>query len=385
MINVAADQMTEFLLQNALTQRASDIHLESYEHIGWVRFRIDGVLKKVLELNSEPWQQLLSRFKILARLDIAERRLPQDGHFIFRHAGQEYDCRLSCCPVAYGEKLVIRILNPLAGIPAINELGLTNKDVLKVLEVLKSSQGMMLVTGPTGSGKTLSLYTFLQEINTGKRNISTIEDPIEIKFTGINQTEVNAKIDLTFARVLRSLLRQDPDVIMVGEIRDLETARIAVQAAYTGHLVLSTLHTNSAAATVIRLIDMGLPILNVVSALKLVIAQRLVRVLCPHCRKPYTLTLEEQASYKELAASTVYEASLAGCEHCNKCGYNGRTAIFELLVFDEGLRRFILDHNQLSQLDEYLKSRGHQDLRYQGLEAVRLGITSLSEFQRVAY
>lgn len=379
---LSVTKLTDQLLQQAVTRRASDIHLEDCQDFGRIRFRINGVLEEVGQISGELWPQLVSRYKILAKLDIAERRLPQDGHFIFQFQNSEYDCRLSCCPVVYGEKLVVRILNPLAGIPALNQLGLDDNEQMILRSVLESSQGMLLVTGPTGSGKTLTLYSSLQTLNLVERNISTIEDPAEIKLYGINQTEINPKIHLCFATVLRSLLRQDPDVIMVGEIRDLETAEIAVQAAYTGHLVLSTLHTNSAAATIIRLVDMGIPVLNVVSSLKLIVAQRLIRLLCPYCKQAYQPKKVDETNYGLTAGDVVYLANPTGCEHCVH-GYHGRKAIFELLMVDEELKRFMLDTGKLGCLSRFLTEHRHQTLWQKGMRQVKYGVTSLSEIVRV--
>ncbi|MBF0424400.1 MAG: type II secretion system ATPase GspE [Magnetococcales bacterium] len=371
------------LLTEAVKRNASDIHLEPYEDLLVVRFRIDGVLRKVLEPKRAVAPLLTSRVKVMARLDIAEKRLPQDGRISLRIAGRAVDVRVSTIPTGHGERVVLRLLDKKAGILSLEELGMVPLAVETVDKVLTKPNGIILVTGPTGSGKTTSLYAMLQRLNDQSRNIMTVEDPIEYNLEGISQTHVNTKVDLTFARGLRAILRQDPDVVMVGEIRDLETARIAVQASLTGHLVLSTLHTNSAIGAITRLRDMGVESYLLSSSLLAVLAQRLVRLLCPNCKQPRAITADEREA---LGVGPREKVTLFGpgeCTECGRTGYQGRTGIYELIVLDTALRGRVHELAGEIELTELARSVSGS-LRADGLRLVKAGLTSLDEVIRVS-
>jgi type IV pilus assembly protein PilB len=328
------------ILNDAITKHASDIHFEPYEQYCRIRFRIDGVLYEITKTEHQWAKRFSARLKIMANLDIAEKRLPQDGRFTFKSlSNQNQDCRLSVCPTMFGEKLVIRVLNPINRSLDLKYLGLDAKEEQLFLKYIHLPQGLILVTGPTGSGKTITLYTALNILNQTAKNISTVEDPVEISLPGINQVEINYKIGLDFARVLRTFLRQDPDIIMVGEIRDLETAEIAIKAAHTGHLVLATLHTNSAIASLTRLLNMGVAAFNLATALSLIIAQRLVRKLCIHCKSLQNLPTKILAENNLEANAKIYAP--IGCEHCNQ-GYQERMAIFEMLPITSNISELIM-------------------------------------------
>ncbi|MBF0625660.1 MAG: type II secretion system ATPase GspE [Magnetococcales bacterium] len=370
------------LFTEAVKRNASDIHLEPYEDILSVRFRIDGVLNKILEPKRVLAPLIASRVKVMARLDIAEKRLPQDGRISLRIAGRPVDVRVSTIPTGHGERVVMRLLDKRAGLLSLEELGMTGAAVAVIDQTIRKPNGIILVTGPTGSGKTTTLYAMLQRLNDHSRNIMTVEDPIEYNLEGISQTHVNTKVDLTFARGLRAILRQDPDVVMVGEIRDLETARIAVQASLTGHLVLSTLHTNSAIGAITRLRDMGVESYLAASSLLAVLAQRLVRVLCPACKRSRPATSEERAALglanEEL--DTLWEPR--GCDTCAGTGYAGRTGVYELLVMDEKLRVRVHDGAGEQELTALARGNAYS-LRADGLRLVKAGVTSLEEVVRV--
>jgi type IV pilus assembly protein PilB len=321
----------------------------------------------------------------MAKLDIAERRIPQDGRFSLTLAKQSVrDCRISTCPTLFGEKVVVRILNPSDMTLEIAQLGMNAEQQKKFLECVNAPQGMVLVTGPTGSGKTVTLYTALQLLNTEDQNISTAEDPVEINLLGINQVEVNHKIGLDFALALRTFLRQDPDVIMVGEIRDLETAQIAIKAAQTGHLVLSTLHTNSAAESITRLINIGIPAFNIISSVKLIIAQRLLRKLCPHCKKLVNLPSEILYEYN-IDADKFKNAIFYQAGECKRCknGYRGRIGIFELMPISKGIAQMIMQQNSAMEIEQQAKREGMISLREAALQLVLAGETTLEEINRV--
>ncbi|MBF0284148.1 MAG: type II secretion system ATPase GspE [Magnetococcales bacterium] len=371
------------LLTEAVKRNASDIHIEPYEDQLVVRYRIDGVLQKVLEPKRVLAPLLTSRVKVMARLDIAEKRLPQDGRISLRIAGRPVDVRVATIPTGHGERIVLRLLDKQAGRLELEHLGMGQAVVRVVDEVIRRPNGIILVTGPTGSGKTTTLYAMLRRLNDHSRNIMTVEDPIEYHLEGISQTHVNTKVDLTFARGLRAILRQDPDVVMVGEIRDLETARIAVQASMTGHLVLSTLHTNSAIGTVTRLRDMGVEPYLLSSTLHAVLAQRLVRVLCPDCKVAYAPSagdLEVLGGVRE-EAPLIYRPG--SCERCGGSGYAGRTGIYELLVLDDPLRAKV--HDGAGEQEIAAQARANfLSLRADGLRLVKSGITSLEEVVRVS-
>ncbi|WP_439888971.1 type II secretion system ATPase GspE [Pseudomonas sp. MBLB4123] len=370
------------ILGEAIKENASDIHLETFEKRLVVRFRVDGVLREVLEPKRELAALLVSRIKVMARLDIAEKRVPQDGRISLKVGGREVDIRVSTLPSANGERVVLRLLDKQAGRLTLKHLGMSARDRQLMEETVRKPHGILLVTGPTGSGKTTTLYASLVSLNDRTRNILTVEDPIEYNLEGIGQTQVNTKVDMTFARGLRAILRQDPDVVMVGEIRDKETAEIAVQASLTGHLVLSTLHTNSAVGAITRLVDMGVEPFLLSSSLLGVLAQRLVRVLCPHCKEAYQADAAECAKLGVAPeqAPTLYHAR--GCSACHQQGYRGRTGIYELVVFDDHLRTLI--HNVASEQDMLRHARTlGPSIREDGRRKVLEGLTSLEEVLRV--
>lgn len=359
-------RMINALLTQALRENASDIHIEIFENRSVVRFRLDGTLRDVIEPHRALHAALVSRIKIMAQLDIAEKRLPQDGRIALRIAGRPVDVRVSTLPTGHGERVVMRLLDKESGRLDLAKLGMDGATLEGVNALTRQPHGIFLVTGPTGSGKTTTLYAALSRIDSLAMNIMTVEDPIEYDLDGIGQTQVNSRIDMDFARALRAILRQDPDVIMIGEIRDLETAQIAVQASLTGHLVLATLHTNDAASAVTRLIDMGVEPFLLASSLIGVLAQRLVRRLCHQCRRP---------------VETGYDA--AGCRACDMSGYRGRTGIYELLVVDDELRRFIHDSRPEQEIRSHALSRGMRNLRQDGMRWVAAGETTLEELLRV--
>ncbi|OZY49884.1 type II secretion system ATPase GspE [Pseudomonas lundensis] len=369
------------LLREAMREKASDVHLETFEHYLSVRMRIDGQLREVLRPKRELANLLVSRIKVMARLDIAEKRVPQDGRISLRLAGHEVDVRVSTLPSSHGERVVMRLLDKQAGRLDLERLGMPADTLACFEQVLARPHGIFLVTGPTGSGKTTSLYAALSHLNHTSRNILTVEDPVEYHVPGIGQTPVNTKVDMTFARGLRAILRQDPDVVMVGEIRDRETAEIAVQASLTGHLVLSTLHTNSAIGAVTRLIDMGVDAFLLASSLVGVLAQRLLRTLCPDCKLPYTAdpALCTRLGLDPQAAVTLYRAQ--GCDQCQQ-GYRGRIGIYELVRVTPTLAGLI--HQGASEAQLTREARGGSASLFQdGQRRVLEGRTSLDELLRV--
>jgi type IV pilus assembly protein PilB len=374
------------ILLDSIKQGVSDIHMEPYEKSFRIRYRSDGILRQVASPPPSIANRLVSRLKVMSKMDIAERRVPQDGRIkMTLSKNRAIDFRVNTCPTLFGEKVVLRILDPTSAQLGIEKLGFEPEQQRIFLEAINKPYGLVLVTGPTGSGKTVSLYTGLNILNTMERNISTAEDPVEITVEGINQVNMNPKAGLTFASALRAFLRQDPDIIMVGEIRDLETAEIAVKAAQTGHLVLSTLHTNDAPQTLNRLLQMGIPPFNIVSAVNLIMAQRLGRRLCEHCKVPanYPDKLLLNAGFKqeELADLKIFTAS-AGCEHCTN-GYKGRVGVYQVLTLTEKMRSLILNGGNTDQLAECALAEGFNDLRRSGLNKVRMGITSLEEIDRI--
>ncbi|MBR9912697.1 MAG: type II secretion system ATPase GspE [Gammaproteobacteria bacterium] len=370
------------LLSEAIKLNASDIHVETFENRLVVRFRVDGILREVVQPRRELAPLLVSRIKVMSKLDIAEKRVPQDGRISLKVGGREVDIRVSTMPSSSGERVVLRLLDKQAGRLHLGNLGMQPRDEKLLNELLHKPHGILLVTGPTGSGKTTTLYAGLASINKGNKNILTVEDPIEYNLEGIGQTQVNLKADMTFARGLRAMLRQDPDVVMVGEIRDLETVEIAIQASLTGHLVLSTLHTNTAVGAVTRLMDMGVEPFLLSSSLIGVLAQRLVRLLCPHCKTPYQAD-EAECQLLQLPASeapTLYRAQ--GCEHCSQMGYAGRTGIYELIAVDDHMRALI--HNRTSEADIVKYARQHSPgIRDDGRARVLAGVTTVEEVLRV--
>ncbi|APF02968.1 TPA: GspE family T2SS ATPase variant LspE [Legionella pneumophila] len=371
------------LFTQAIKQKASDIHIETYEDRVLVRNRIDGVLQEVLEIQRAIAPLVISRVKVMAKLDIAEKRIPQDGRISLRIGGHNIDVRVSTLPSNHGERVVLRILDKQAAQLDLNLLGMPKHTLKTVRQMIAEPHGIILVTGPTGSGKTTSLYAMLTELNQVTRNILTIEDPIEYDLPGIGQTQVNTKVQMTFAKGLRAILRQDPDVVMIGEIRDLETAEIAVQASLTGHLVLSTLHTNTALGALTRLHDMGVESFLLSSSIVGLIAQRLVRKLCSHCKTPHQLREEEKELMglnPDTDVSQVFEPK--GCDYCNHLGYKGRTGIYELIIVDETLRGMIHRNENLQTMENYLRP-STPSIREDGFKRVLCGDTSLAEILRV--
>lgn len=356
------------LIQNALHKSASDIHIEPYETSCRIRYRQDGILYPIANIPLHLANRVVTRLKVMAKLDIGERRLPQDGRVQLNNT----DIRINTCPTLFGEKVVLRILNASKVTLEIDALGFSDFQKKIFLEKIRQSQGMIIVTGPTGSGKTLTLYSALNYLNQSDKNISTVEDPIEIQLHGINQVNIHPKIGLNFPTVLRTFLRQDPDIIMVGEIRDHETAEIAIQAAQTGHLVLTTLHTNHALDTLVRLQSMGIATYQMISSISLIIAQRLVRKLCVHCKE-----IEIIPQQKNFSA---YRAK--GCQHCLD-GYQGRTGIYEFLPMTESLSQLILAGSSMNEIQNQAKQEGFLTLKQMGMEKVMRGITSLAEIHRV--
>ena len=373
------------VLIDAIKQGASDIHFEPYEKTYRVRFRTDGILREVVKPPKALSPRLAARLKIMSQMDISERRVPQDGRIQMRLSrNRNIDFRVNTLPTLFGEKVVLRILDPSSAQMGIDALGYEEEQKAMYLNALSKPQGMILVTGPTGSGKTVSLYTGLNLLNQPERNISTAEDPVEINLEGINQVHVNHKVGLGFAEALRAFLRQDPDVIMVGEIRDLETAEIAIKAAQTGHLVLSTLHTNSAAETVTRLLNMGVPSFNLATSVNLIIAQRLARRLCKECSEPVDLPhevlLEEGFTEEQLKTANIRKA--VGCDHC-KDGYKGRVGIYEVVRITPSISQLILEQGNARQIHEQARKEGFNDIHTSALRKVAQGVTSLEEVNRV--
>jgi type IV pilus assembly protein PilB len=375
------------IMLDAVRKEASDLHFEPYERFYRIRFRIDGMLHEVASPPVGLAARFAARLKVMARLDIAERRLPQDGRLKLRLTrNKSVDMRVNSLPTQWGEKIVIRILDSSGARLNIDQLGYDERQKQLYLSALRKPQGMILVTGPTGSGKTVSLYTGLSILNTVTANISTAEDPIEINLPGINQVQINPKAGLTFAHALRAFLRQDPDIIMVGEIRDLETAEIAVKAAQTGHLVLSTLHTNSAAETLTRLGNMGLPAYNIASSVSLIMAQRLARKLCPHCKVPEQVPEEQLRALGFTAGQQAQGVSLYRAVGCNRCtgGYKGRIGIYEVLPMSEKLAHLIMEGANSLTLAKAAEEDGMVSLHGSALEKARLGIISLAEVNRIS-
>jgi type IV pilus assembly protein PilB len=373
------------ILLDAIKKGASDIHLEPYEKNFRIRYRSDGILHQIASPPSNISNRIISRIKVMSKMDIAERRIPQDGRIkMILSKTRAIDFRVNTCPTLFGEKVVLRILDPTSAQIGIEKLGFEPAQQEVFLKAINKPYGLVLVTGPTGSGKTVTLYTGLNILNRMESNISTAEDPVEITVEGINQVNVNVKSGLTFANALRAFLRQDPDIIMVGEIRDLETAEIAVKAAQTGHLVMSTLHTNDAPQTLNRLMQMGIPPFNIVSAVNLIMAQRLARRLCESCKKkvslPDNVLLSIGFKEEELKALDLFGP--VGCDLCTN-GYKGRVGIYQVMTLSEKMRGLILEGGNAMQLAEQAKSEGINDLRASGLNKVRLGVTSIEEIDRV--
>lgn len=378
-------RLVNLIINRAIEQRASDIHIEPFENRLKVRYRIDGVLKEAEEPPARSAAAVISRIKIMAKLNIAERRLPQDGRIQLHAHGKKIDLRVSTVPTLYGESLVLRILDKGHTVVDLNTLGFTGDAEKSFNKVLSLSHGIVLVTGPTGSGKTTTLYAALQKLNTPEKKILTVEDPVEYQLEGVNQIQVKPQIGLHFADALRSIVRQDPDIIMIGEMRDLETARIAVQSALTGHLVFSTLHTNDAGSSITRLLDMGVEDYMLTSTLNGILAQRLVRTLCPCCRayEPLPELVEELnlKAYTGTDKITLYKTS--GCEQCAGTGYLGRTVVIEFLVLSAPIRRLILTHADGTQIQQVAIETGMGTMKVDGIRKALRGITTIEEVMRV--
>ncbi len=381
-------RLVNLIIRKAVESRASDIHFEPFEKEFKVRYRIDGVLHDVESPPKRLQAPVISRIKLMAKMDIAERRLPQDGRINIMVGGKPLDIRVSTIPTMHGESVVLRLLSKENVILEMDKLGFEGEDLETFERLIRMPYGIILVTGPTGSGKTTTLYAALSEINQSDKKIITVEDPVEYQLPGVNQIQVKPQIDLTFANALRSILRQDPDVVLIGEVRDLETADIAVHASLTGHLVFSTLHTNDAVTAITRLRDMGIENYLVSSSLVGVLAQRLVRILCPHCKEERVVDGPTAKKVEEILGPsfhveghTVYSAR--GCDECSHTGYKGREGIFELLVVDEEVRGKILRDSSAGELRECAISKGMKTLRHHGLLKVLKGITTLEEVFRV--
>ena len=379
-------RLVNLMIARAVESRASDIHIEPFENRLKVRYRVDGVLREVESPPSRLSAAVISRIKIMAKLNIAERRLPQDGRIQLRAQGKEIDLRVSTVPTLWGESVVMRILDKASVVLDFEVLGFGPRTLKRFLDILHLPHGILLVTGPTGSGKTTTLYTALQTLNTPERKILTVEDPVEYQLEGINQIQAKPQINLTFANALRSIVRQDPDVIMIGEMRDLETAGIAVQSALTGHLVLSTLHTNDSAGSITRLLDMGVDDYLLTSTISGILAQRLVRLLCVNCRQPYPALPElvEEMRLRRFSEGrdiTLYKA--IGCEQCGGTGYRGRAAIMEFLVMSDPLRRMVLKHADATELQVEAQKEGMDTMYEDGLRKAVAGLTTIEEVLRV--
>ena len=380
-------KLVNLMLSQAVKARASDIHIEHSQHKLRIRHRVDGILYDMLSPPKHIQSALISRIKIMAKMNIAEKRLPQDGRIKIRIADKNIDIRVSTIPVAFGERVVLRLLDKTNVLLKVTDLGMPETAQAAFEQLISSPHGIILVTGPTGSGKTTTLYAALSTINKTDINIITIEDPIEYQIDGIGQIQTNSKIDLTFAKGLRSIVRQDPDVILVGEVRDLETAEIAIQSALTGHLVFSTLHTNDSAGAVTRLIDMGIEPFLVTSSVSAIMAQRLVRVICPHCREAYTPdgeSLQKIGITPEMSeGATIYRGR--GCPACLDTGFRGRTGIFEFMLLDEKIKNLILKTSDANALKRAAIEGGMTTLRRDGARKVLEGITTIEEVFRVTY
>ena len=377
--NAPAVKMVDQILTDAIKRKVSDIHIEPYEEVIRVRYRIDGMLKEILNIDIDALSAIITRIKILADMNIAERRIPQDGRIVTTIDGVPVDMRVSSIPLITGEKVVIRILDKSNYKIGKEKLGMSKEMLKKLDDIVSSPYGIILVTGPTGSGKSTTLYTVLAELNDGKKNITTIEDPVEYTVEGINQVHVNSKAGLTFAAGLRSMLRQDPDIIMIGEMRDSETAQIGVRAAITGHLVLSTLHTNDAASSILRLVDMGVEPYLAATAIKGVIAQRLVRKICPSCKEEYQASDHEKEILGLSLEEDVILSRGKGCVACGQLGYKGRIGVYEVLQVDRELKDLIITTKNSDVLKDLAVKKGMKTLAMSCQELVLQGLTSISE------
>lgn len=383
--NAPTVKLVDSLLKNAVEQRASDIHIEPYEKYIRVRFRIDGVLKEISTFSIDVLSGIVTRIKILADLNIAERRVPQDGRIVTKINNKNIDMRVSILPLITGEKVVIRILDRSNYKVGREKLGMNKDDLQKLDDIISSPYGIILVTGPTGSGKSTTLYTVLSELNDSQNNIVTVEDPVEYSLEGINQINVNSKVGLTFASGLRSILRQDPDIVMIGEMRDSETAEIGIRAAITGHLVLSTLHTNDAPSSIVRLVDMGIEPFMVATALKGVIAQRLVRRVCPHCKEEHVADIAEKKilGLDENKYAVHYKGK--GCAACNYTGYAGRMGVYEIINIDRELKDLILKTTNSDEVKDLAIKKGMKTLAMSAKELVLSGQTTIEEMMKIIF
>lgn len=387
LLEVSSAPVVKFIntmIEQAIEMRASDIHIEPWEDIVLIRFRIDGDLNEIMRLSINSHSALVTRIKIMGQMDIAEKRIPQDGRVEVKLKDREVDMRISTMPTVYGEKIVIRILDRSAFLLSKSQLGFNEKNIKLFNKIIGQPFGMILVTGPTGSGKTTTLYAILNELNKEARNIITIEDPVEYKLEGINQVQVNTKAGLTFAKGLRSILRQDPDIIMVGEIRDSETAKIAIRASITGHLVLSTLHTNDCPSSIIRLIDMGVEPYLVSSAIIGVISQRLVKKLCPHCKLPYKPSHSEKSLLGLEQEDSVILYKAIGCNRCNN-GFMGRRAVHEVMVVNENMRELISKRASVDEIRAKAINSGMTTLLNNSIRLALEGVTTLEECLRAGF
>ncbi|WP_301002231.1 GspE/PulE family protein [Capsulimonas corticalis] len=376
------------LVQEAIRQKASDIHIEPGQKGVRIRYRIDGVLNEQMTVPKHIQNQLIARFKIMADLNIAERRVPQDGRIPIKHEGKDFDLRVSCCPTFFGEKIVMRILDKTSVLLGLNKLGFSPDVQTRLEEMVSQPNGMVLTTGPTGSGKTTTLYSILNKINSSEKNIITIEDPVEYQLAGVSQVQINKKAGLTFAAGLRSFLRQDPDIIMVGEMRDLETCQIAVEASLTGHLVLSTLHTNDAPSAVMRLADMGIENYLIAATVIGIMAQRLCRKICSNCKAPYQVPASELVRFGLVVENANQMVTLyrgAGCEECRHKGYKGRIGLYELLQMNEEIAELVVRRAPVADLREAAKANGMKELREDGLIKILDGLTTPDEVMRVVF
>jgi len=380
----AVMRLIKYIVISAIERNASDIHIEAEEGEAEVRIRIFGTLYEFLDFDEKIFNAINSRIKLLAGLDVSEKRKPQDGSFSMEFGKNKFDFRVSTLPTIWGESIVIRILDKRSILKKIDEIGITSKNLNLIKKALSQPNGIFLVTGPTGSGKSTTLYAALNEINSTDKKIITVEDPVEYKLKGIQQVQVNPKVGLTFAGALRSILRQDPDIIMIGEIRDLETLEIAIKAAMTGHLVLSTLHTNDAVSSINRMIDMGADSFLVATALIGIEAQRLVKTICPHCKTTYKPADVYLDPIKNIIKKDTVFYKGKGCEKCNMTGFAGRTLITEVFLNDENLETLISKKKEKIELLHYLKSQGFKTMFYDGLQKAINGITTLEEVYRVA-
>ncbi len=378
-------RLVDSIITGAIDAQASDIHIEPQEPDIRVRYRIDGILIETLEIPTSAQREVVSHIKILAEMDISEKRVPQDGHITIEHHGQYYDLRVSSLPAVGGEKIVIRILDSKTGLKSLDQIVTSETDYERFSKMISNPYGMILLTGPTGSGKSTTLYSIIQTLNVPERNIVTVEDPVEYRLKGITQVQVKADVGRTFASGLRSILRQDPDVILIGEIRDYETAEIAISSALTGHLVLSTLHTNDAAGAISRLISLGIPSFQVASALLGTVAQRLVRSVCPDCKQPYKPQKEELEYFQNLPDPPeevkLYRGS--GCQTCRDTGYKGRQGVYEILDITPEIRSMIIDGTSDNRIKQQAIESGMRTLRMQGLYKALEGLTTMEELLRV--